>query len=452
MLDSGSRTEPGGIMRAWLAWLTIALAGCAPEGPQSVSGALDDGAVPVGGLEGRAVASVGATGGQVTVDGFTLVFPEGALNGEVEITISSSDRTVSEEGRITKVFDVSPPGLPLLKPAVAAFTVPDSSEPLWTFWGADAEGFDRNLAKVDDATHVTRRVNTLASGFVGAASAQVFDLEEAPVDILVVLDNSCSMADHQAKLAKGFQEVWDGLIEMPFDWHLGVVSTDMYASSHKGKLRASGGARYVTKNLADGLNKFAEMLRLGTSGADQEKGFDAAYAALFDLKGTPIPENAGFVREDSSLYLLFVSDENDYSTIINGSDLQSALEDQWAARDLHVAAVITPAPFGCQGGGGINDGEPGRDYELLVGILGGDVHSICGTKWAEDALAGWDQFRATPCYALQGAHDPQALTVTGLPSGKTIDPSLWGYDADDTCVWLTAEALASTTDTSIEVR
>ncbi|MFM2160934.1 MAG: hypothetical protein RLZZ383_446, partial [Pseudomonadota bacterium] len=56
---------------------------------------------------------------------------------------------------------------------------------------------------------------------------------------------------------------------------------------------------------------FAEMVAQGTSGSGLEQGFEAARLALAEPLASG--DNAGFVREDANLSILFVSDEEDIS-------------------------------------------------------------------------------------------------------------------------------------------
>lgn len=162
---------------------------------------------------------------------------------------------------------------------------------------------------------------------------------ERPVDILVVVDNSASMAGEQAKLKSAIGSLVAGLVqaEPPFDFHFGVVTTDIDsdagaagadpASRGPGRLRRvpGGTAHYVACapgpggvrcNVGDGaassaLAAIQALLDVGTGGSTSEKGLLAAMRALSEpLRST---ENAGFLRAEAALSLVFVSDEEDSS-------------------------------------------------------------------------------------------------------------------------------------------
>ncbi len=59
------------------------------------------------------------------------------------------------------------------------------------------------------------------------------------VDILLVVDNSCSMIDEQEKLADNFESFIDAFAGVDVDYHIGVTTTDMEQEHHQGRLRCS---------------------------------------------------------------------------------------------------------------------------------------------------------------------------------------------------------------------
>ncbi|MCC7384068.1 MAG: hypothetical protein IT384_19655 [Deltaproteobacteria bacterium] len=151
----------------------------------------------------------------------------------------------------------------------------------------------------------------------------------------------------------------------PPDYHIGVISTDVRDSStlDQGRLRRVGlcvpsagaspsnnkqrycwndprhcGAdpqdpaadpantfcdmnqsiNFVTPTTAGAASAFGRMVRVGTGGAAAERGIEAAARALGRHTNrqtgqfVPAPtENAGFLRPEASLFVIFVSDEDD---------------------------------------------------------------------------------------------------------------------------------------------
>ncbi|MBK9036619.1 MAG: hypothetical protein IPL61_36115 [Myxococcales bacterium] len=160
------------------------------------------------------------------------------------------------------------------------------------------------------------------------------------IDILFIVDDSGSMIEEQAGLTANFPAFINVLntIEGGFpDAHIGVVSTNVgtggvniggcsSASQPQGddgnlQTNACAGltAAYIEDiQLADGTRQrnysgdlsmlFGCMARLGTTGCGFEAPLESAYRALQPGK------NAGFLRPNALLALIFITDEDDCST------------------------------------------------------------------------------------------------------------------------------------------
>lgn len=183
--------------------------------------------------------------------------------------------------------------------------------------------------------------------------------EAARVDILWVVDNSESMEAEQDKIADRFSQFFKQLLISQVNFHIGVVTSDpaengvlrVYAGPDVSNCQA-GSCRYITKDvpcpnpdvtfapntpedqIVAGLQQecpaqlvFRKLIKVGVDGANYEQGLTNAALALGalidpstgapqrDVNGNRIipPENVGFIRDEASLYLIFVSDENDGS-------------------------------------------------------------------------------------------------------------------------------------------
>lgn len=60
------------------------------------------------------------------------------------------------------------------------------------------------------------------------------------VDVLLVVDNSCSMAEEQDKLAGNFDTFIQYFSEADVDWQIGVVTTDVVTEGFMGRLQGGG--------------------------------------------------------------------------------------------------------------------------------------------------------------------------------------------------------------------
>ncbi len=167
------------------------------------------------------------------------------------------------------------------------------------------------------------------------------------LDMLFVIDNSPSMADKQQNLANNFPNFINQLNAseggLP-NVHIGVVNTDLgtkgsgnptpgppigqvgqggcAGTGNSGKLTTNGASvtgaflsdikstdgtriKNYTGNLAD---VFGQMARLGAGGCGFEQPLAAMQAALSNN-----PANAGFLRQDALLAVIFLTDEDDCS-------------------------------------------------------------------------------------------------------------------------------------------
>lgn len=196
------------------------------------------------------------------------------------------------------------------------------------------------------------------------------------VDVLWVIDNSCSMEEEQAKLTQNFPKFIGYFLDSGLDWHVGVVTTDMDDERQKGKLRQAGGYRFIDENTADPVNVFSTMARQGTGGASDEKGRAATYTALETLKDS---YNAGFLREEASLSVVVISDENDKSggNPISKPEFISWLKNLKTNEDLVTFSSIVGLQTPCNG-----REEYGREYVDVTRAVGGIEWSICDPEWS----------------------------------------------------------------------
>ena len=139
--------------------------------------------------------------------------------------------------------------------------------------------------------------------------SKVTDLTEAfnpQVDILFVMDNSGSMAEHQTNLARNIDLFTTAFSKLNLSYHLGVTSSD---ASDGGRLQ--GSPSFVDNTTVNGAQVFGQNLRLGTDGSPEEHFFDPVVQALGpqNLAGA----NHGFLR-NGFLVVIFITDAEDQST------------------------------------------------------------------------------------------------------------------------------------------
>lgn len=209
---------------------------------------------------------------------------------------------------------------------------------------------------------------------------RIVQVPRASVDVLWLMDNSCSMQEEQDSVSTNFPKFMNYFLGSGLDYHVGVISTDMDDPDHRGKLRTRGGARWIDPTTADPITTFGQMVGLGTDGAVDEKGRAAIYTGLETQKDA---YNSGFLRDDAFLSIVVISDENDYSgsSPVTQSDFKNWLLDEvkgGAANRLAFSSIVGPRG-GCTGAGGA--AEWGEKYLDVTAAVGGIEWSICDPAW-----------------------------------------------------------------------
>lgn len=210
------------------------------------------------------------------------------------------------------------------------------------------------------------------------------------VDILLVIDNSCSMEDEQAKLGSGFEEFVEYFEVADVDYHIGIITTDTTDPTQSGRLVDSGGRRIITNQTDDAGQLFEDLVDVGIAGDGTERGLDAAWAALTE----PIVdnENSGFLREDALLSVIFVSDEEDASTGPTTDFINAfrGLKGQRRRDAFNASSLVgldrdTASPADCQSGigGQNNTAVAGWRYWDVATQTGGVARSICSESFTE---------------------------------------------------------------------
>ena len=165
------------------------------------------------------------------------------------------------------------------------------------------------------------------------------------IDILFVIDDSGSMGEEQASLARNFPAFINVLNTIPGglpDVHIGVVSSNVgtggvniggcssatLPEGDDGNLQTNGCAGVTAAYLEDVAQPdgsrarnyggaladvFTCMAQLGTTGCGFEAHLESAFRALSPGR------NPGFLRPDAYLAIVFVADEDDCSALPGGA-------------------------------------------------------------------------------------------------------------------------------------
>ncbi len=206
------------------------------------------------------------------------------------------------------------------------------------------------------------------------------------VDVLLVVDNSCSMVDEQEKLASNFGSFIEAFEDADVNYQIGVITTDTDDIGQSGRLQGPLVTSEMPYDEAEAL--FVETVSLGTTGSGYEAGLDAARLALSpELLAA---ENQDFLREEASLSIVFVSDEEDsspdpvdlYLDFFYAVKSPEGYEAYRDSRLMNMSAVVGPLPDGCS----ISEDDqypavPGSRYIDLATRTNGIISSICDAEF-----------------------------------------------------------------------
>jgi hypothetical protein len=255
----------------------------------------------------------------------------------------------------------------------------------------------------DAADSPEMSVPLLGEGVADSRQTDVFEQTSGrTVDILFVIDNSGSMSEEQDNLRDNFADFVTGAQQFQNDFQLGIVTTDMDAEAHQGRMVDP---RVMARG-PDVARIFEDAVRVGSNGAGEEKGLEAAQRALSDplifdtgvacvadgdcmapdacVTGFCGGHNRGFLRDEAALEVIFVSDEDDFSTgTLNFYvDFFKNLKGFRNEGLFHANAIVganNGRAASCNSADG--DASPGRRYVEVADRTNGRVFSICDADY-----------------------------------------------------------------------
>ncbi|HAA58282.1 MAG TPA: hypothetical protein DCE42_26200, partial [Myxococcales bacterium] len=258
------------------------------------------------------------------------------------------------------------------------------------------------------------------------------------VDLLFVIDNSCSMSDEQNALGTAFKAFSARAKTLQADYQIGVITTD--TSTNKGYATGElrGNPKIIVPTTPNLDATFANNIKQGTSGSPQEKGLESSKAALTAPLITT-GANKGFLRKDASLSIIFISDEADSS----GQPVQfyqNFFKNIKGVRNpdrLRVNGIIGYDPATkqpkCGGNTGGNAGaqSSGR-YLAVINSTQGVVESICNANWAQTlSNIASVTFGLKKKFFLTRAADPKSIVVKVDGVVVNTSSTTWTYDTVD---------------------
>jgi hypothetical protein len=204
------------------------------------------------------------------------------------------------------------------------------------------------------------------------SSLQIDTFGQTPVptvDILWVVDNSGTMREERTELGAKFDQFMSQLEAVEADYHIGIISTDTSDPTHSGRLQ--GDPKVITTETPDAKSVFIANVDLPETASRTERGLDAMHLALSEPLVSEY--NLGFLRDEATLYVIVISDEDDHSIGPLGfySRWLEHLKGRGQENLVSLSAIVGQRPTGCSGA------ETGERYIQVQEFTSGLQYSIC---------------------------------------------------------------------------
>jgi hypothetical protein len=196
------------------------------------------------------------------------------------------------------------------------------------------------------------------------------------VDVVLVIDNSTSMQQHQLRLSRQMPNLVGVLQALHLDYHVVVITTSMGAGGDGGTFR--GITMILTNQTPDLAGAISARIVQGEGGSNLERGFESLQSALStEYLST---DGAGFLRDDALLSVIELSDEEDSSAASASTmaaffdKLKPAAADGRKSWIFNFIGVLDNSSA-CRT---FNDySSPGTKEMSLADLSGGNKESIC---------------------------------------------------------------------------
>jgi hypothetical protein len=346
--------------------------------------------------DNEARVELSGTGADATL----LIVPNDLDFGTIGVGCAARARAVTLYN--TGTAPVRLESIGLASPGNPAFTIVSAPNLPLTLAPGDSQAFEVGfradaVAAYAAAVEIAGTINGMAvtyivslqgAGATDATQTDEFDqLGRPKVDILFVIDDSCSMSEEQTSLSANFTAFIQFAAAQALDYQIGVTTTDV----DEGQPPEAGRLVPIAGNPADRIVTprsqpspealFEQNANVGIdSRTFTEQGLEAAYLAL----SNPLifGHNSGFLRQDAVLSIIFVSDEEDQSpgNVDFYTNFFLSIKGFRNTNQFTASSIVGDAGAGCTGAGGRAQG--GNRYIEVANRTGGVFQSICTADWS----------------------------------------------------------------------
>ena len=254
--------------------------------------------------------------------------------------------------------------------------------------------------------------NQVGNGDVEQWFTETHIQEEIPVlDILWVVDDSGSMNRFQNNLSSNIGLFVNAFVSTGADYRMAVITT---SNSQIGNI--------IDVNTPNPETAISLEVLVGMGGSGHEKGIEMSYLAL--RSSASAGPGGNFFRDESTLVVIYVSDEPDHSNAWN--TYTSFFDNLKPQGEFLPYAVIGDPPSGCTNNSGWGNAQYGSGYWDLVDHYGGNWYSICASDWGVQLQNMGNSLTGRRSFSLNEP-DPIESTITVYVNGQVTNE--WEYDS-----------------------
>ena len=254
-----------------------------------------------------------------------------------------------------------------------------------------------------------------------------YQLDAGAVDILLVVDNSCSMQPYQEELANNFDAFLTYFIEGDVDYQIGVTTTTVSDIGPYGDCTQSDvdqipsvgtlvGGTVLNASSQNASTLFSDLVSVGVCGSGSEMGLEAGLRVLENT-------NSGLLREDAYLSVIFVSDEQDTSPLPVNDYINEmrAVKDAMAREVFNASSLVVTDISECNTSQISSGASEGSRYVDVASQADGVTVNICSDDFANIVTElSLNSSRLNDIFFLNNIPDVNSLIV-GVDDGDTSE-------------------------------
>jgi len=190
------------------------------------------------------------------------------------------------------------------------------------------------------------------------------------LDVLVVLDTSCSMSDNYEQVSRGIEILKDDIETITFNYQIGFINSSLKEPYYAGPYDL----------LSTAIDLLLAPYELGSD------YFETGFQAMYEF-ATITDEGAEFLRESADKLIIFVSDEDEQSGI-TPAVMHEWLKSEYKDVQHDVVSIVLTENSECDS----SWANVGQNYIDLAAYYGKTGIDICSDweEWLADStfLAG----------------------------------------------------------------